>query len=686
MSLGQTKFWKVARSRSSTWNLSAVAAYCKQLHWCSLPNRENVELTRIHRLFGRTCAPLFLAALLPHTSWSLSPAHGVGQYSCRTWTRQNGLPVNGINAIAQTPDGYLWLGTSTGLIRFDGIAFDLADFSRVSQLQNSTVRSLANAKGGGLWVGLDYSAFGFFDGRSFSFRGKPEWGGVSMNVRTIFPARDGTLWLASRQLASRITEDGRYEEILKWTQQFALNLLCAYEDSQGRVWLGSSDQGVYYWKDGKLTEAPDPTLRGALSVTEDHEGNLWFGQRNGVRCYDANFREKPVPALPAEVRVLLTDQHGVVWLGTSSVGVVRYHKNSYEFISQSEGLASAYINALAEDREGSLWIGTSGGLSQLTDVKFPTIAPAEDKDAEYAQAVCSSRRGGVWVGSNAGITHIDAKGTYKTYSEKDGLPRGSVKRVYEATNGDIYFVSGLDLLSILSGEKVTTFHAQTLVVGIAEDEKSVIVSVGGDLFRATKEGLTPYLFSQGQPDFQWILNLASSKDGSIWIASETGIYRIRNGTVLQELGKRELVDPRVQYIHEDNDGIAWAALLNGVARVKGNDVFFINRKSGLFDDNVYAIVPDNLGNLWIDASRGIFRVERDLMNDLVEGKIDHITYTAYDSIDCVDTADKTNNQEHVGCRSLDGKVWFPSAKGVIVIDPANIPINKSRHWLTLTRL
>lgn len=146
-------------------------------------------------------------------TFALEPNREITQYNCRTWTRQNGLPVNRINAVAQTPDGYIWMGTTGGLVRFNGRDFDLIELSRVSQARNTIVKSLAVSRDGGLWAALEYNAFAFYDGREFSFRGKEEWGGVGMNIRTILQGNDGSLWFASQSEPSRLTPEGKYESL-----------------------------------------------------------------------------------------------------------------------------------------------------------------------------------------------------------------------------------------------------------------------------------------------------------------------------------------------------------------------------------------------------------------------------------------------------------------------------------------
>ena len=477
-------------------------------------------------LAGAVCLHFLLAG----DGFALDPARDILQYNCQTWSRQNGLPANGINAITQTKDGYLWLGTTIGLVRFDGIEFKLLDLGRMPQAQSSIVNSLSSARDGGLWVGLKDSSFGFCDGQSFSFRGRKDWGGMDLNVRAILESKDGAVWLAAQNLVSRLSGSDKYEEVLSSSNKFNANFLCGYEDPQGRLWFGTASQGVYCWQAGKIAKIPDAALDATdvCSLAEDHEGNIWVGTTWGLCCYDSKLVRKETPALFSAILALLVDRHGIVWIGTTGQGLACYRNGAYSFLRKNDGLASDYVRTLAEDREGSLWIGTRGGLSQLTDVKFTTQPPAEDPTVKDVLAVCASRRGGIWVGSSVGLTYFDGKA--KTYGVEAGFTNTYTKRVFEASDGDVYFVCGTKTLGIFSGKKVVATHpAANMVVGLAEDARGVVVSVGGSLYRAGRHYFTPYTFTNGAPGLGWVLNLASGRDGEIWVACVSGLFRVKDG-------------------------------------------------------------------------------------------------------------------------------------------------------------
>ncbi|MBC8001658.1 MAG: hypothetical protein H7X97_03625, partial [Opitutaceae bacterium] len=639
------------------------------------------NLGRSSRWFPRMwfAGILMLHLLLVGRGLALDPTKDLSQYNCQTWSRQSGLPVRSINAIAQTRDGYLWLGTSVGLVRFDGIAFKQLDLHTIAEVRNTVVKSLASSRSGGLWVGLELSAFGFYDGTKFSFRGEKNSKTPPLNVRTILEGKDGTVWLAAEQQAARLNSSGEVEAVLNLdpATNLNLNVICAYEDPQGRLWFGTASQGLYRWQDGVATKLPDPELDKniILCVAEDGDGNIWVGTNSGLICYDSNFQRRPIPPLWEEIHALLVDRQGVLWIGAREGGLVRYQKGAYQHILNSAGQAGEFVTALFEDHEGSLWVGTGDGLSQISDVKFPIQAGSEDPKFKNVFAVSASPRGGVWIASNrGGVTRFDPK--TKTY-ETQFMPTPLVKRAFEASNGDLYVVNDTRNLVVFSGGKsVAAYPASNMVVGMTENKEGVVVSVGGDLHRAGTNYFQPYLFNNGEkPPFYWIYNLTSGRDGAIWVSSVNGIFRVKDGTYRHWSAAEGLVDPVVEWICEDLDGVVWAAQQSGIARLKDGKIRLINREGGLFDNNIYSIVPDDLGNLWVDSARGIFSVTRQSMNDFCDGKTNRVECTIYDGAESVKVADKTS-QEHVGCKTADGLVWFPGPRGVVMIDPAHIPINR----------
>jgi ligand-binding sensor domain-containing protein/signal transduction histidine kinase len=591
------------------------------------------------------------------------------------------LPANGVNTITQTRDGYLWFGTVVGLVRFDGEEFKLLDMSHLTQLRSSIVTGLSSSGQGGLWFGLERSAFGFCDGNKVSFRGRDESGGVGQNVHTVLVTADGATWIAAETQSGRLTKDNVYETF-PGIDNSDVTAICA--GSQGRVWLGTARKGLYFWQGGMITKVPDDSLdeRIIRALAEDKQGKIWIGTEMGLLCYDSNFRKQPLPYPWYETRALLVDRHGAIWVGTSGGGVVRYLDSgaSAQF-RQADGLADDFITALVEDQEGSLWIGTRNGLSQLSDVKIPTFGKSEGLTADINITVSPSRKGGLWVGTSAGLTWFDpvstASNSMVTYATTNaGLKNDYVKGVFEARNGDVYVVDGAMNVEILSGGKVVAAYAnKSWPTAIAEDSQSVIIAIAGELFRVGTNSFTAYPFTNDQkPTINWVFNMITGHDGSIWIASSDGICRLKDGGFKFWSKDDGLPDSKAICICEDSDGTVWGGLESGIVRIRNGQVRSITRQNGLFDNIIYNLVADGHGSLWASSSRGFFRVSRQSLNDFADGRINHVECDVYDGLEDVKTFER-NQQEPSGCKTADGRIWFPTAQGVVMINPTNITIN-----------
>ena len=610
-------------------------------------------------------------------SFALDPAKSLFQYNSRSWTRLTGLPVDGVNSIAQTQDGYLWLGSRGGVIRYDGFEFKTVDLPAAASLRGCYVESLSRAKTGGFWFGVTRGAYGFFDERDGWTWGRDPQGGTDWSVNAVLEARDGTLWVAGEAVTERVPKKGPMEPIFdRYPEENAINTTSVCEDSQGRVWLGTANQGLYCWQDGKKTKFQDGLIEKHIihAIAQDQAGRLWLGTEQGLFCYDSQFQKQEVYFPSCEIRALLVDRHGTLWIGTTGHGLARFRDGEFTSYQRVHGLANDDVMSLAEDREGNLWVGTRDGLTQLMDLKFPTYAAPEGIDA-YCHAVCTSRKGGIWVASSKGAVYFDGKATF--FSTEAGLKSLFVKRVFEARNGDLYLINGDKEIEILSGGRVVARHtAPNMPVGMAEDEQGVVVSVGGDLYRVGTNYFVPYPFDDGQkPPLYWVLNMITGRDGSIWVACVNGICRIKGGTYQQWTAQDGLPDYNVRWICEDSDGVIWAGLTTGMVRLKDGKVKTITKENGLFDNYIHAIVPDDHGFLWVDSSAGISRVSRRSLNAFADGKTERVECVGYDSQESWKTADKYG-QEQSGCKTLDGRIWFPTSRGVLMIDPANVPVNR----------
>ncbi len=637
---------------------------------------------------------LLLGAMLLLLGWpvpasALDPRRGIHQYNCLTWRRANGLPANAVTSIAQSADGRLWLGTPQGLVFFDGVGFHVFDPSKEGDLGSKVITSLAPRVGGGLWLGLDRGGLAFFDGTAFHSLNLGEWRlPMPATVRAVLTLRDGTVLFGGSGFAGRLTDTNSFTS-LQPTWNADVFSLC--EDTNGRIWMGTADNGLFYLDRGRVIPAPNSSLRNLIisSIVVDPTGNIWLGTVNGLRCFGPNFQEKPFNnIIPSQPRAMLLDQHGVLWIGTAYSGLYRYYKGQFSFLTKQDGLASDRILSLAESDDGSLWVGTEDGFSQLSDVKFPTFSSTEGLVDDNCLAVAASAQGGVWAGTANGVSYFH-DGRFENFGQNGTSGFGSywVKRVFAARNGDVYCIDARKNLELFRGNRVVmTWTNNDWPRAIAEDSHGILVAIGGDLMRVENGKLVPFRLADGyNVNLRWITTLLVARDDSIWAAATEGISQIKDGVIHNLCHDNGVFQSTFYFLSEDDDGNIWAAQDSGIARFQNGKMQQFTRKQGLPGNFIYAIVQDKLGNFWMDSSRGIFRVSQSELNAVADGTAQQLHCTVFEGEDVVKSNDK-GQLEYFGCRTLDGLIWFPSSKGLIMIDPAHVSSNPKPPVVSIDRV
>jgi len=598
-----------------------------------------------------------------------------------------GLPANGINAITQTKDGFLWLGTQKGLVRFDGVEFSVVPLPDNPLFPIQTVSALCPSRDGGLWFGVQNGAFGHYHSAT-GFRTLPSdpWLIPGMHVATIHEASDASVWVGADTAAIRFV-CGQTNLTVPFTNAMACRSI--YEDSHKRVWLGIANRRFCAWAAGGLVPFPDPSVTNDLvfATTEDALGQIWLGTERGLRCYDTALRRVAVPAMDTTITALLTDRHGVVWIGTQDTGLWRWQNGKLSRLQMADGLADNHVTSLCEDREGSLWVATRNGLTQIYDVRFPLYAKSDGLPDGSYHGVCASAKGGLWAATSAGLSYFDGREALN-YSEAAGLHALWLKIPLEARNGDVYLIDANRQVEVFSGGTIVARHSyqNEWPSSLAEDRQGVLVSAARTLLRASREGLEPYPFPPGQdPPFAWIRHLSVGRDGAILVADVNGVFRI-NGGHWQHWGiENGLPVKEALWVCDDDEGVIWAGLTGGLVRIKGNQVTAFTHAQGLLDTYISAIVPDLHGWLWMQSDQGIFRVSKSSLAEVAEHGGQRLQCLAYENLESVKTTD-TTFVEHSACRTTDGRIWFPSPQGLIMVDPDQVPTNSIMPLVHILRV
>jgi PAS domain S-box-containing protein len=603
---------------------------------------------------------------------ALNPANSIFQYNCRSWSSSDGFSPGKINCIAQGRDGYLWMATQNGLIRFDGKEFK--SFPIVTEgNKDRAVDSVSIAADGGLWLSVSMGGFGSFDGTRLTLTNDIPGEARSSPANAVMVASDGSVWTGSMDGVDHLV-NGKSAGAVSLGKPAPVSSLG--ENPKGRIWAGTMGDGLWYREAGAFKEFPDPDLRATnvLGTTTDEGGDIWVATSNGLYHYDSTFRRREILLPSSRVTALLVDSHGLLWAGTDALGLGRYANGKLAMLRRGDGLGGDSITSIFEDVEGSLWVGTSGGLSQLTDVRFPIFSSKEGFLPGSALAVAAAPNGGLWVATLYGSTYFDGR-TPLNYTEPNPS-ENNPRRLIAATDGYVYFGDRTKNIHVYSPRGVeTTYPVASWVEAFTEDKLGVIAGLGPRLMRISGGQLQPYHFRDEATVLDWIYSLCASSDGAIWVGTNHGIFRIKDGDYREWTTPDGLLTNQVDSVTEDAEGNIWACTTWGILRIKSGRLTLVGEANGLSDDRIYGIVPDNLGYVWINSGKGLQRVSRQSVDDFAEGKITRVECQTFEGKESVKFVDR-DNQAFQGCKTTDGRIWFPSPHGVIMVDPRNFFQNR----------
>jgi ligand-binding sensor domain-containing protein/signal transduction histidine kinase len=607
------------------------------------------------------------------------------QYRFDHWTTDSGLPHNFVRDILQTRDGYLWLTTLDGLVRYDGVRFTVFDKSNTPGLTSNSFSVLLEAGDGTLWIGTNNSGLTRYrDGVFHTFTtadGLPDnairrlyqdgngellittvrsyvrWRGgkfvsdPALPTRAeawIYAGRSGTRWLLDQQGRLHRFKGGRQEIYQMPAKRIPVS--DCYEDIQGNLWIGT-DQGVYRWKDGAVTHYTEkdgvPARRLIYPTCEDGEGNMWFGTESSVgkdggilRFKDGRFiRLTVADGLASDnVRSMYADHEGNLWVGTTDRGLNRMTRRLITTYSSKDGLISDNVFPLYEDRAGDIWIGTGSGLSRFSNKRFTNYSAAHDRNVERqnVEALFEDNQGRLWVDGPLGPIWKGGSG-----------PRPS----------------GFALPPEL--------NAATTVYAIRQDNEGYLwFATGNGLLRFKDGDSQSYTTKDGLPVNQCRV-IYKDRQGKLWFGTYGGgLAYFKDGRFFAITAKDGLVGNSVTSLYEDADGVLWVGTYDsGLSRYKDGRFTNYTVETGLFNNGVFCILEDQYGYFWMSCSRGIYRVSKQQLNDFAAGRIKAIHSTAYGKQDGMLVTQCNGGSQPAGIKTRDGKLWFPTAGGVVVIDP-----------------
>ena len=626
------------------------------------------------------------------TTSTLDPAKAPTQYVADAWTMEDGLPLSVVEAVAQTADGHLWVGTQEGLARFDGARFEVVDARSTEGMSDNTVMDLAAGEDGGLWVGTRDGGLVHLD-RDLQATAYGEAHGLpSATVAAVALDAAGRVWVGTRAGLCALAPGPApaftcYGEEAGLEDPYVRRLLVGRD---GALWLGTR-AGLARFEAGKVVSQAHLGGAAAEPVTalhEDAEGALWIGTLSGL----AALRDGALSVPPGgerfagvEVSALVEDTIGSLWVGTYGAGLVRLRGGAAEALGTAAGADLSTVRALLQDHEGSLWIGTLGsGLARLRDAKFTPFGTPEGLGADMSYSVTAAPSGGVWAATDGGgVARIENGYVTRTLTTADGLPSDYVSVVYATRSGVLWIgIDGEGLCRYTEAvpQRVACFSEKDglpdpFVLSLYEDRRGTLwVGTDSGLSRWTGDGFERAVGGPEAP----VVALAEAGDGALWVGTYRGGLGRYDGEALTPLP--ELAGAVVLTLHARPDGTLWVGTDgDGLARVRPTATGFaaeqFTTREGLLSDGIFQILEDRQERLWLSSNRGVFRIALGDFDRVARGEAAAVEPTVFGQRDGLRTAECNGGVQPAGAVAAGGSLWFPTAAGLATIHPTAVKQN-----------
>ncbi|HSS03328.1 MAG TPA: two-component regulator propeller domain-containing protein [Kofleriaceae bacterium] len=600
------------------------------------------------------------------TSLALDGHRRITQYAQTHFAAHDGMPHSLANAIAQTSDGYLWTTSQEGLSRFDGASFTTYDHGTTEGIPINQFTALAVDRKGTLWAGTrSRGVLHLVNGEFRPVAWEP--GPQEQQTRVLAFDAGGDLWIGMRERGVVRLHDGALVAALGGRDGLpsddVRSLLAA---GDGAMWIGTF-HGLVRWADGKLVRGPPPLDGVAVySIAEDASGGLWCATDKGLLRLRGDAVE-PVTAeglAPGEATKLLFDRDGNLWIGTRT-GVARMTADGrIERLPYPDAL----VNALFEDADGNLWIGSDRGLDRLRDGDVLPFGASEGLADEVVGAFREDATGAKWITTTGGLYRI-APG--EMTATRLVAHRG-LYAIYADAHGDMWFGGRDGNLGCWRNGKLTWLGSQDWerIHSLAETADGMWLGTDHGLFRMRGERLADAIAVV--PGVA-VRSIVRDSDGSLWLATDGGLMHWRGDAAADVPAGGPPRTTPVTTIVLDPDRTMWVGTEGaGLWRLRDGRWFAFTARHAMFDDSMWRILDDGLGNLWMSSNRGISRVSRQALDEVAAGKRAKVNAQAYGEADGMRDRECNGVADPAGWRTGDGRLWFPTGKGLVVIDPAHL--------------
>ena len=623
-----------------------------------------------------------LCLVLPlRSARALDPAKAITQYVHSTWRVEDGLPQNAITKILETRDGYLWVGTQSGLARFDGLSFTIFDHTNTPSLQGDYVSDLAEDSQGTLWISTTNGGVGSFHDGVFSHLNAVEPRGSSV----LAADPEGSLWVGGYSGLKHF-KNGVLIKAYTIADGLSGNpIRSLVVDKERTLWIGSPGGLNRLVKGKMLTYSIHDGLPNTdvTALRPDTDGTLLIKTQNSefVRWDNDRFVPWHIPGvIGSNVRDVIRDRDGNYWLASGTEGLLRFSGSQLSQFTTKDGLASDAVAHVYEDHDGNLWVGTLGGLERFRDGSFTTFADAEGISDNAVYSVIEDSNGDIWTTGPAGLhqlhgTEIHVYKTSDKMLEVWSLWVDHASHLLVGTSKTLMQMIHGSLMPSPTGCAGIPPYLMTAVFE-GTGHQLWVVTLGGGLASCADGKVTGHYTTSNGLLSNALYALAQGPDGTIWVGGDNGLNSIKDNQIR---GYPRLNGPSnawVVSLYFDSKSILWIGTFGqGLFRLENGHFTQYTTHQGLQSDTVYGILEDGANNLWIGSDKGISRITREDLDDVAAGSRRSLTPIVFGKADGMKSISLSGGTQPNAWRAHDGRLWFPTERGVVVVDPTRLKLN-----------
>ena len=593
---------------------------------------------------------------------AVDPTSSFAEYTATTWRHRDGLLSTFIRSIVQTADGYIWLGTTDGLFRFDGVRFFQWHTKSPERRGLGVVSALCAARDGSLWVGTEAGIVGRVQGENF----------VSVRsgaaVQAVLEDREGTVWVAAGDRLLQIRPDQLSSTAAAVSLPSSL-LSGPLQDLDGSIWVSTED-GVERLSKNRLTKM----LSGRMWLSRDANGAIWATREDGLsEPADAQSDFHHISG-KLNIHAILHDSRGTTWIGTFEEGLfrVRPGDGKLERWTQAGGLVDNSVSSLFEDREHNLWVGTRNGLQRLHDSKIKTFTSRDGLASDEVVALASAEDGTIWAATSQGVNRVH-HGQHDLY-----LKGANVRAIASDRQNRLWAGTATGVVRLIDGnpQSIPVSPELTHITAIGVDTRDDVwfCDASRGLFRWSKGHIDD--FSE-EPLLKGksVLSAEADSRGRLWFGlRDGGIVVFENGRFRAYSDHDGLPRGSVNSIAADEDGAIWIGTETGLSRFDGSKFVTWTTADGLPGDRALWALSDHHGLLWVGFNFGIAGVKRSSLDAASRNRSGHIEFQLLDSADGLN-GNPSRTWQSPAVRSSDGTVWFQTSGGIGIIDPRRLSTN-----------